>query len=128
VVQNIDLQLHEKRHTDFHQKRIGRAQAQGYDTPVTAFLSDVFITSGAAVGVTFGHKMQNAFTGRFADGHRIRTSDVKRVEKQGRFWVLTTMNSTYVVASFKRGIGRASLRMFLSIANIDYHHTPASVQ
>jgi hypothetical protein len=38
------------------------------------------------------------------------------------------MNSTYVVTSFKRGIGRASLRMFLSIANIDYHHTPASVQ
>lgn len=119
MVQTIDLELHEKRHTDFHQKRIERAQAQGYDKPVTAFLSDVFITYSAAVGVTFGHKNHNAFTGRFADGHRIRTSDVQRAEKQGRFWVLTTLNSTYVVASFKREIGRESLRTFLSSANLD---------
>lgn len=128
MVQNIDLELHEKRHTDFHKKRIERAQAQGYDKPVTAFLSDVFITSCAAVGVTFGHKNQNAFTGRFADGHRIRTSDVQRAEKLGRFWVLTTMNSTYVVTSFRREVGRESLRSFLAITQGNSHHTPDSLQ
>ncbi|WP_338923896.1 hypothetical protein V0M98_37425 (plasmid) [Pseudomonas silesiensis] len=121
MVQTIDLELHEKRHTDFHQKRIDRAQAQGYDKPVTAFLSDVFITYSAAVGVTFGHKNHNAFTGRFADGHRIRTSDVQRAEKQGRFWVLTTLNSTYVVASFKREVGRPSMRSFLASAKRKLH-------
>ncbi|WP_274644789.1 hypothetical protein [Pseudomonas serbica] len=126
MVQNIDLEVHEKRHTAFHQKRLERAKAQVFDTPVTAFLSDVFITSCTAVGVTFEHKNQNAFTGRFVDGHRIRTSDIQRAEKQGRFWVLTTMNSTYVVSSFKREIGRASLHKFLAIAKGSYHHTPAS--
>jgi hypothetical protein len=123
----IHLEHYEKRHTPFHQQRVDRAKAQTYDAPVTAFLSDVFITSCAAVGVTFDHKKQNAL-GRFADGHRIRTSDIQSAKKQGRFWVLTTMNSTYVVTSFKREIGRPSLRMFLSISKGNYHHAPGGLQ
>jgi hypothetical protein len=120
---NIDLGLYEKRHTAFHRKRVERAKAQAYDAPVTAFLSDVFIASKSAVGITFDHKKQNAL-GRFADGHMIYTSDIQGAKKQGRFWVLTTLNSTYVVTSFKRQIGRASLRMCLSILKNNCDHKP----
>ena len=124
---NIDLTLQEKRHTPFHDGRIERAKAQAYDAPVTAYLSDVFITSSVAVGIVFGHKKQDD-SGRFGDGHRIRTSSIQSVEKQGRFWVLTTANSAYVVTSFKRKIGRASFHTFLSIVDGNYHHAPHGVQ
>ena len=40
----------------------------------------------------------------------IRTSHILTVHKEGRFWVLTTVNSLYVVASFKRRIGRSTFR------------------
>jgi hypothetical protein len=124
---SIDLVQHEKRHTDFHQLRVERAKAQVFDAPVTAYLSDVFITSCAAVGNTFDHKKQNAL-GRFADGHRIRTSDIQSAQRQGRFWVLKTLNSTYVVTSFRREIGRASLRTFLAMPKGNYHQSPGRLQ
>jgi hypothetical protein len=124
---SIDHTLQEKLHTPFHERRIERAKAQAYDAPVTAYLSDVFITSCAALGNTFDHKKQNAL-GRFADGHRIRTSDIQSAQRQGRFWVLKTLNSTYVVTSFQREIGRASLRTFLAMPKGNYHKSPCSLQ
>jgi hypothetical protein len=75
---------------------------------VTAYLVDAYIPACTAIGVVFGHD-------HFLDGHRIRTSDIQYVEKEGRFWVLTTLNSRYVVATFKRDGGRNSLRDFLRI-------------
>jgi hypothetical protein len=123
---SIDHTLQEKRHTPFHERRIERAKAQVYDAPVTAYLSDVFITSSAAVGIVFGHKKQDD-SGRFGDGHRIRTSSIQSVEKQGRFWVLETINSTYVITSFKREVGRASFHAFLSIVDGNYHHAPVRI-
>ena len=40
----------------------------------------------------------------------IRTSHILSVHKEGRFWVLTTLNSLYVVASFKRQLGRSTFK------------------
>ncbi|MND76253.1 hypothetical protein D3C80_678950 [compost metagenome] len=40
----------------------------------------------------------------------IRTSHILSVHKEGRFWVLTTLDSLYVVASFKRGMGRSTFK------------------
>jgi hypothetical protein len=112
MTNGIEIELHSKRFTDFHILRIIRARKHLYDEPITAYLSDVFVYGKAAVGIVYGHVDQGPH-GRYADGHLLRTSDIHQVRKEGRYWVLTTQNSQYVVASFKRDHGRASFRKFL---------------
>jgi len=118
-----EVELHSKRLTDFQLRRIVSASKHIYDAPVTACLSDVFVSNGVAVGVVFGHSEVDRF-GRFADGHFMRTSSIRYAKKEGRFWVLTTMNSRYLVASFKKGGGRASFRSFLQSAKNTLHDPP----
>lgn len=106
---HIDLEFHNKRHTDFDLLRIIKAQAQGFDKPVTAYLCSVFIQSSIVAGVVFDHARRND-SGWFEDGHLMRSSKIVSARKEGRFWVVTTQNSRYVVATFMKGIGRKSLR------------------
>ena len=123
MLDTIDLNFHGKRHTDFDLKRIIRAQEQGFDAPVTAYLCGVSIRERAGVGIVFGHNGKGR-NGQFEDGHLIRTSDVRKIEREGRFWVMTTRNSRYVLATFQRGNGRASLRDFLRLSEGQPHPTP----
>ncbi|QKG67116.1 hypothetical protein HP062_16880 [Pseudomonas sp. B14-6] len=118
-----EVELHSKRLTDFQLRRIVRASEHVYDAPITACLSDVFVSNGVAVGVVFGHTKVDRF-GRFADGHFMRTSSIRYAKKEGRFWVLTTLNSRYLVASFKKGGGRATFRSFLQLAKNTSHVPP----
>ena len=127
MLDTLDVNFHGKRHTDFDLKRIIKAQEQGFDVPVTAYLCGVSIRSRAGIGVVFGHKRKDQY-GRFGDGHLIRTSDVLKIEREGRFWVMTTVNSRYVLATFQRENGRASLRDFLRIAKGQHHFTPRILQ
>jgi hypothetical protein len=127
MLNTINIELHGKRLTDFHLKRIAQADAQLFEEPITAYLSDVFISSCTAIGVVFGHDKHDQL-GRFADGHFVRTSEICFARKEGKFWVLTTMNSRYVVATFKRGYGRASLRTFLRARQSRYVFTAPVVQ
>lgn len=127
MLNTINVEFHGKRLTDFHLKRIAQAEAQSYTAPITAYLSDVFISSCVAVGIVFGHNKRDPY-GRYADGHLMRTSDIRFARKEGRFWVLTTMHSRYVIASFKRDDGRASLKTFLRSAQGRYHFTPSVLQ
>lgn len=127
MLDTIDVSFHGKRHTDFDLKRIIRAQEQGFDEPVTAYLCGVSIRARACIGVVFSHNRKDQY-GRFSDGHLIRTSDVVKAEREGRFWVLTTENSRYVLATFQRGNGRASLRDFLRLSHANHHLTPRSLQ
>lgn len=109
---DTEIELHSKRLTDFNIRRLIRACKHLYDEPITAYLSDVFIHSNSAVGIVYGHTNPGPH-GRFADSHFLRTSEICFAKKEGRFWVLTTLNSRYVIASFKRDGGRASFRSFL---------------
>ncbi|MEG8245669.1 hypothetical protein [Pseudomonas paracarnis] len=127
MLDTIDVNFHGKRHTDFDLKRIIKAQEQGFDVPVTAYLCGVSIRARAGIGVVFGHKRKDQY-GRFGDGHLIRTSDVVKVEREGRFWVMTTENSRYVLATFQRYNGRASLRDYLRLTKGQPHPSPRSVQ
>lgn len=127
MTDTVVLELHGKRHTDFDLTRIAQAQAQGFEKPVTAYLCGAFIKARAGIGVVFGHNRKDQY-GRFGDGHLIRTSDVIRVEREGKFWVLTTVNSRYVVATFQRDTGRASLREFLRLSQGQHHFTPRVLQ
>lgn len=127
MLNTIDVNFHGKRHTDFDLTRIIKAQEQGFDLPVTAYLCGVSIRARAGIGVVFGHKRKDQH-GRFEDGHLIRTSDVLKVEREGRFWVMTTVNSRYVLTTFQRGNGRASLREYLRLSMGLYHLTPRVLQ
>ncbi|WP_313597734.1 hypothetical protein [Pseudomonas sp.] len=127
MLDTIDVNFHGKRHTDFDLKRIIKAQEQGFDVPVTAYLCGVSIRARAGIGVVFGHKRKDQF-GRFGDGHLIRTSDVLKVEREGRFWVMTTVNSRYVLATFQRDNGRASLLQFLRLSRGQHHLSPHVLQ
>src|SRR5450830_955359 len=126
MLDTIDVNFHGKRHTDFDLKRILKAQEQGFDMPVTAYLCGVSIRSRAGIGVVFGHKRKDQY-GRFGDGHLIRTSDVVKVEREGRFWVMTTVNSRYVLATFQSENGRSSLHEFLRLSRT-LHPTPRVLQ
>lgn len=123
----IDLMFYSRRHSDFDLKRLIRAQAEGFSKPITAYLCGAFINARAGVGVVFDHVRRES-NGFFEDGHLIRTSDVIGAKKEGRFWVLTTENSRYVIASFQRENGRASLRAFLELAKKHHHLSPHSLQ
>ncbi len=127
MLDTLDVNFHGKRHTDFDLKRIIKAQEHGFDIPVTAYLCGVSIRARAGIGVVFGHNRKDQY-GRFGDGHLIRTSDVQKVEREGRFWVMTTVNSRYVLATFQRDNGRASLREFLRIVKGQHHFTPRILQ
>lgn len=127
MLDTIDINFHGKRHTDFDLKRIVKAQEQGFDVPVTAYLCGVSIRARAGIGVVFGHKRKDQY-GRFGDGHLIRTSDVLKVEREGRFWVMTTENSRYVLATFQRDNGRTSLREYLRLSRGQHHSVPPVLQ
>lgn len=113
----VEVDFYTKRYSDFDLIRIARAVGQKYEDDVTAFLVNVQIYKTTAVGAVFGHVRQGPH-GRFSDGHLIKTSDILGVKKEGRFWVITTVHSRYVVATFRRDGGRRSLRDFrLQVGN-----------
>ncbi|MHA7114535.1 hypothetical protein ACX0KM_10180 [Pseudomonas promysalinigenes] len=119
-----EVDLHSRRYSDFDLLRIARAVGQGYTKPVTAFLVNAQIIACSAVGVVFGHVHASNPIGRFADGHYLRTSDIQSIQKEGRFWVVTTLNSRYVLASFRRDGGRAGLRDFLKVGSKGFFISP----
>jgi len=116
---SVVIDFHTKRYSDFDLLRIARAVGQGYSALVTAYLVNVHIHASSAVGVVFGHLNPGPY-GRYSDGHLIRTSDIQNVEKEGRFWVITAVNSRYVVVTFRRDFGRRSLREFQRLSKNHY--------
>lgn len=118
----VEIEFHGKRLSDFDLLRIARASDQEYEEDITAYLTSVQIHGSSAVGVVFGHTKKEP-SGRFADGHLIRTSDILLARKEGKFWVITTMNSKYVVATFRRDGGRRSLRDFCRLVGDRFPNT-----
>ena len=120
----IILEFHSKRLSDFDLRRIAKAQNENFDGPITAYLCGVAISNNVAVGVVFGHTRKGPF-GRFDDGHYMRTSDIVCARREGRFWVLKTLNSRYVIATFHRDIGRQTLRNFLMVSSQAIQEPPS---
>jgi len=118
-ISSVEIEFHGKRLSDFDLLRIARASSQEYEDEVTAYLTSVHIHGSSAVGVVFGHTKKGS-SGRYADGHLIKTSDILLAKKEGRFWVLTTINSTYVIATFRRDCGRNSFREFQRVIGNRY--------
>jgi len=112
----VVIEYHVKEFSDFQLKRIARAMAQQYPVPITAYLSDVFISSERAIGIVFGHTEPGPHE-QHADGHILQTSPIYELQKFGRFWVALTKSGNYVLTTFKRGLGRRSLRALIAVAD-----------
>ena len=126
-INTVAVDLHVKRYSDFDLLRIAKAVSQDYEGLITAYLVNVHIHACSAVGVVFSHICPGPYQ-RFADGRLIRTSDMQSVTNGGRFWVINTVNSKYVVATFRRDVGRRSLREFVRIAGDRFIPTPSRLQ
>lgn len=109
MLDTSDAGRHDRHLTDFQLKRIIRAQQFSYDSPITGYLSDALFVGNTCIAIVFDHSRKGRRE-HFKDGHMIRTSHILSVHKEARFWVLTTLNSLYVVASFKRQLGRSTFK------------------
>ncbi|WP_057429665.1 hypothetical protein [Pseudomonas syringae group genomosp. 3] len=126
-INTVAVDLYTKRYSDFDLLRIAKAVSQDYEGLITAYLVNVHIHACSAVGAVFGHLVAVSDP-RFSDGRLLRTSDIQSVKKEGRFWVITTLNSKYVIATFRREVGRRSMREFMRIAGDRYMPTPSRLQ
>ena len=109
MLDTSDAGRHDRHLTDFQLKRIIYAQQWPYDSPITGYLSDVLFVGNTCIAIVFDHSRKGPRE-QFKDGHMIRTSHILSLHKEGRFWVLTTLNSLYVIASFKRQMGRPTFK------------------
>ena len=109
MLDTTDAGQHGRRLTDLQLKRIVRAQQRAYDSPITGYLSDALFVGNTCIAIVFDHSRKGPRE-QFKDGHMIRTSHILSLHKEGRFWVLTTLNSLYVIASFKRQMGRPTFK------------------
>jgi len=112
----IELQFHSKDLSDFQLSRLVRASLRKYSVPITAFISDVLIMEDTCLGISFDHSERDDAYHR-ADGSILRTGKIQSARKEGRFWLLETQEGRYVIASFKRGLGRSSFLKLLQSAD-----------
>lgn len=112
----IELEFHSKDVSDFQMSRLVRASFRKYSVPITAFISDAMIVEDTCLGVSFDHSERDDEYHR-ADGSILRTGKIQFARKEGRFWLLETQDGNYVIASFKRGLGRPSFLKLLESAD-----------
>lgn len=112
----------------YAERRLSQAFDYRFGESVTAYLTNTRIVSCCGVGVMHRHIKADS-SGRFQDGHRVRTSDIRQAEQRGAFWVLRTLSgSFYVIASFDPHGGRQSLQKFLKLREQGVHLTPQRMQ
>lgn len=63
----------------YARRQLAEALKATYPVPVTGFLVDAFVVANAGVGIIYRHARRDS-TGRFADGHLVRTSDIVSIE------------------------------------------------
>lgn len=108
--------------------RLAEAFNYAFGEPVTAYLTDAVIVSCCGFGVMHRHVKAEP-SGRFQDGHRLRTLDILQAEQRGPYWILRTLSgSFYVIVSFHPHGGRQSLEAFLKLREQGVHLTPHHLQ
>ncbi|CAK9890131.1 MULTISPECIES: hypothetical protein [Pseudomonas] len=112
----ITVEFHGKEVSDFQLSRLVQASFLKYTVPVTAFISDALIAEDTCLGISFDHSERDDGYHK-ADGSILRTGKIQVARKEGRFWLLETQDGNYVIASFKRELGRASFLKLLKSAD-----------
>lgn len=106
------------------EQRLLQALRCNFNEPITAYLTDVRICAGCALGIVHWDSKR-----RFRNGHLIRTSDINRVVHDGRYWLLCTRGrSQYLVVTFQRPGGRRSLDVFLGMLCRGIFESPPMLQ
>lgn len=102
MARKLPVDLHavpsSERLTDEDALALERAAFHDFRKPVTAYLTSAYFVDGLCLGIVWGHDRNDA-TGRFADGHRVHTSQIITIERDGDFEVVVTLNSRYVLIS-----------------------------
>lgn len=93
------------------ERRLQEALYTPFAMPVTAYLTDVLISSCCAVG-GIHHDARPAKRGAFPDGHRVRTSDIHSVSREGHFWVIRTARVATSSSAFMPREGKGRLPIF----------------
>jgi len=98
--------------SDFQMRRLVQVSLEKFSVPITAFLSDAAVVEDCCLGISFDHLEQDYgyWTG---EGAPRQTSKVLRAWKEGRYWLVGTLEGNYVIASFKRSIGKAAFLILL---------------
>ncbi|MDD2059115.1 hypothetical protein N5D52_18515 [Pseudomonas sp. GD03860] len=112
----ITVEFHSKEVSDFQLSRLVRASLRKYTVPIRAFISDALIAEDTCLGISFDHSERDDVYHK-ADGSILRTGKIQVARKEGRFWLLETQDGNYVIASFKRELGRASFLKLLKTAD-----------
>ncbi|MFJ2550192.1 hypothetical protein ACIOVF_27545 [Pseudomonas sp. NPDC087612] len=112
----ITVEFHSKEVSDFQLGRLVQASLHKYTVPITAFISDAVFVDDTCLGGSFDHSERDDAYHK-ADGSILRTGKIQLARKEGRFWLLETQDGNYVVASFKRELGRASFLKLLKSAD-----------
>ncbi len=111
----------------YSKRKLLQALRLWFGLPVTGYILDARIVARSAFGAVFCHERADKY-GRFANGHRIITSDVMSAEQHYGFWALhTKTGSLYVVVTFDANGGRESLDSFFSLNLAATHFTPAQL-
>lgn len=118
MLDTSDTGRHDCHLTDFQLKRIICAQQWHYDSPITGYLCNALFVGNTCIAIVFDHSRKGPRE-QFQDGHMIRTSHRLSVHKEGRLWVLTTLNSLYVMASFKRQMSRSTFKKLDAFERLD---------
>lgn len=113
---------------DTEAARLTKAFNYSFGRPVTAYLTDALIVACSGFGVMHRHVKAEP-SGRFQDGHRLRTSDIVKVEQYGAYWALSTLSgSFYVIVSLNEQHGWQTLQTFLKLSEQGVHLTPRRLQ
>ncbi|WP_394241120.1 hypothetical protein [Halopseudomonas laoshanensis] len=93
-----------------------RACETPFPFEVTGFLLDVVIypEHGIASGRTYRHRQADPVTGRFSDGHQIKTSMIFGFAEHRGYPVLITRNSLYICV----GVGTDNLTLMRDLKSL----------
>jgi hypothetical protein len=109
--------------SDEEREKLAGAMRVEFGRPVTGYLTHAVLVAVCCLGVVY-HHIHGSKSGRFQDGHRIRTSDVVGAQQYGEYWALCTHSgSLYVVVTFAED-GLASLDRHLALRRQGMHGTP----
>jgi len=109
-------------------RQLNRALRLDFNHPVTAYLVKAQFSVCCCLAQVYHHVSARP-DGWLQDGHRIRTSDIYRVDQWPEFWSFRTQRgSHYVVVTFAVPGGKHSLDQMLAILTRGVHPSARGYQ
>lgn len=92
---------------------LNKAYEHSFKKPVTAYLTNAYIVACCCIGEIHRHVRADS-SGWFAEWHRVRTSEIRQIYLDGKYWVVcTNSGSHYVLVTLHCQYGKTSLHDFM---------------